>query len=150
MLDLARNPNCWFFHAKAQFLHPWLTVEVCPGGQLSSLVALSQMSRLVGKPAMWFPNRSDTNRPAQSQKQARTLKEVYYPCSKTKAVISFAVIAKLICVFVFAYADCWFSHEAAQMISNSKFLSLLESKIVLLIQRLRKKCNDQMFMKQFA
>ena len=22
---------------------------------------------------------------------------------------------KLICVFVFAYADCWFSHEAAQL-----------------------------------
>ena len=24
------------------------------------------MSRLVGKPTMWFPNRSDTNRPGQS------------------------------------------------------------------------------------
>ena len=35
--------------------------------------------------------------------------------AKTKALISFAVTAKLICVFVFAYADCWFSHEAAQM-----------------------------------
>ena len=34
---------------------------------------------------------------------------------KTKALISFAVTAKLICVFVFAYADCWFSHEVAQM-----------------------------------
>ena len=34
--------------------------------------------------------------------------------AKTKALISFAVTAKLICVFVFAYADCWFSHEAAQ------------------------------------
>ena len=33
--------------------------------------------------------------------------------AKTKAMISFAVTAKLICVFVFAYADCWFSHEAA-------------------------------------
>ena len=31
------------------------------------------------------------------------------------AQISFAVTAKLICVFVFAYADCWFSHEAAQI-----------------------------------
>ena len=30
-------------------------------------------------------------------------------------LISFAVTAKLICVFVFAYADCWFSHEAAQI-----------------------------------
>ena len=34
---------------------------------------------------------------------------------KTKALISFAVTAKLICVFVFAYADCWFSHEAAHL-----------------------------------
>ena len=34
--------------------------------------------------------------------------------AKTKALISFAVTAKLICVFVFAYADCWFSHGAAQ------------------------------------
>ena len=33
--------------------------------------------------------------------------------AKTKALISFAVTAKLICVFVFAYADCWFSHVAA-------------------------------------
>ena len=29
--------------------------------------------------------------------------------AKTKARISFAVTAKLICDFVFAYADCWFS-----------------------------------------
>ena len=28
--------------------------------------------------------------------------------AKTKALISFAVTAKLICVFVFAYADSWF------------------------------------------
>ena len=33
--------------------------------------------------------------------------------AKTKVLISFAVTAKLICVFVFAYADCWFSHGAA-------------------------------------
>ena len=30
-----------------------------------------------------------------------------------KVLISFAVTAKLICVFVFAYAKCWFSHDAA-------------------------------------
>ena len=28
--------------------------------------------------------------------------------AKTKALISFAVTAKLICAFVFAYAKCWF------------------------------------------
>ena len=38
--------------------------------------------------------------------------------AKTKALISFAVTAKLICVFVFAYADCWFSNEAAHFSSH--------------------------------
>ena len=49
------------------------------------------MSYLVGKPTMWFPNRSDTNQAVQSQKQARSLKfqiseeeEVYYPCSENR------------------------------------------------------------------
>ena len=32
--------------------------------------------------------------------------------AKTKALISFAVTAKLICVFVFAYAKSRFSHDA--------------------------------------
>ena len=32
------------------------------------------LSRLVGKPTMWFLNRSDTNRAVQLQKQARSLK----------------------------------------------------------------------------
>ena len=70
----------------------------------------------MGKPTMWFPNRSDTNRPVQSQKQARSLnfwinveEELCYPSNENKG-------ANLICVFVFAYADCWFSHEAAQMV----------------------------------
>ena len=42
---------------------------------------------------------------------------------KTKALISFAVTAKLICVFVFAYAGCWFFHEAAQMMILSNLSS---------------------------
>ena len=72
---------------------------------------------------MWFPNRSDTNRPVQVQKQARSFKfwgyveeELYYSSKENKGVICFAVTAKRICAFVFAYADCWFSHEAAHMI----------------------------------
>ena len=32
--------------------------------------------------------------------------------AKTKALISFAVTAKLICVSVFAYAKLWFSHDS--------------------------------------
>ena len=66
---------------------------------------------------MWFPNRSDTNWAVQAQKMARRFKkkrDCTFPVAKTKAPISFAVTAKLICVFVFAYADCWFSHETAQ------------------------------------
>ena len=31
------------------------------------------------------------------------------------ALISSAVTAKLISAFVFTYANCWFSHEAAQI-----------------------------------
>ena len=34
---------------------------------------------------------------------------------KTKALISFAVTVKLICVFVLAYAKTRFSHDAAQL-----------------------------------
>ena len=37
---------------------------------------------------------------------------------KTKALISFAVTAKLICVFVFAYAKSRFSHDAAHIVLN--------------------------------
>ena len=46
--------------------------------------------------------------------------------AKTKALISFAVT-----VFVFAYADCWFSHEAAHFFQSSlttKALISLECK----------------------
>ena len=39
--------------------------------------------------------------------------------AKTKALISFAVTAKLICVFVFAYANIRFSHVAAHISTTS-------------------------------
>ena len=60
---------------------------------------------------MWFPNRSDTNRPVQSQKRARSLKfwslkveeELYYPSSENKG------------------ADCWFSHGAAHIFLRQIF-----------------------------
>ena len=35
--------------------------------------------------------------------------------AKTKALISFAVTAKLICVFVIAYTKIRFSHDAAHL-----------------------------------
>ena len=36
--------------------------------------------------------------------------------AKTKTLISFAVTAKLICIFVFAYAKSRFSHDEAQLV----------------------------------
>ena len=36
---------------------------------------------------------------------------------KTKALISFAVTMKLVCVFVFANVDCWFSDAVAGLLS---------------------------------
>ena len=39
--------------------------------------------------------------------------------AKAKTLISFAVTAKLIYVFVFAYAKSRFSHDAAQIIINA-------------------------------
>ena len=65
-----------------------------------------------------FPTRSDTNRAVQSQRMAikcnfafRKQRNCTSYVAKTKALISFAVTAKLICVFVFAYAKCKFSHD---------------------------------------
>ena len=77
------------------------------------------------KPTIWVPTRSGTNRTVQSQKQARSLKirvKVKRYCTicvaKTKALISCAVAAQLICAFVFAYANCWFSHAVAHICSH--------------------------------
>ena len=36
--------------------------------------------------------------------------------AKAMALISFAVTAKLICAFVFAYAKYWFPHDTAHLI----------------------------------
>ena len=64
---------------------PW---EVVPRQVFASY---NHMSHLVGKPTMWFPNRSDTNRAVQAQKTARSLKfwskvekELYYLSSENK------------------------------------------------------------------
>ena len=69
-----------------------------------------------------FPTRSDTNRAVQLQKMARgwtfRIKKVgdyIIYVVKTKALISFAVTAKLICLFVFAYAKSRFSHDEAHI-----------------------------------
>ena len=82
------------------------------------------------KPTIWVLTRSDTNQAVQLQKMVsgwkawiKRVEEFYYCVAKTKALISFSVTAKLICAFVFAYADCWFSHAAAQLILCSNMLN---------------------------
>ena len=46
---------------------------------------------------------------------------------KTKALISFAVTAKLVWAFVFAYANCLFSHAAAQLLYSYNYSDTYES-----------------------
>ena len=43
---------------------------------------------------------------------------------KTKALISFAFTVKLICVFVFAYAKHWFSHDVAHISLNNEHFEM--------------------------
>ena len=45
----------------------------------------------------------------------RKLRDCTIRVAKTKTLISFAVTAKLICVFVFAYAKKRFSHDEAHI-----------------------------------
>ena len=44
---------------------------------------------------------------------------MYYPCSENKGPDHLRRTAKLICAFVFAYANCWFSHAEAHLISTA-------------------------------
>ena len=58
----------------------------------------------VRKPVSGFSTRSNTNRAVQPQKMDRGLKLVkrlHSLIAKTKALISFRVTAKLVCIFVF-------------------------------------------------
>ena len=39
-------------------------------------------------------------------------------CGKNRGTIN---CAQLICEFIFAYADCWFSYVAAQLLSDNEY-----------------------------
>ena len=60
------KPHCWFSHEAAHLCMFQRSVI--------RKVNHPKMSRLVGKPTMWFRNRSDTNQAVQQQKQAGSLK----------------------------------------------------------------------------
>ena len=53
------------------------------------------------------------------------MRDCTFRVAKTKVLISFAVTVKLVCIFGFAYVNCCFSHEAAQ-ISGQKVLSFCQ------------------------
>ena len=63
--------------------------------------------------------------------------------AKTKARISFAVIAKLICVFVFGYPKCWFSHDVAHMYFEEECFQMLQPNVCIahLQDSITKGCN---------
>ena len=80
------------------------------------------------KTTIWVSDQVRHNQAVQSQKKARSLKfrikfkkkrDSTIRVVKTKMLISCAFTAQLICVFVFAYADCWFSNAAAQYSESS-------------------------------
>ena len=67
--------------------------------------------------------------------------------AKTKALISLAVTAKLICVFVFAYAKSRFSHNAAHLIKSNKsnelkMLNILTGNNILQSKEMAERNND--------
>ena len=67
------------FPWSSHFLHENVVRKIVVPSSSSDLrcvcqIVVKNMSRLVGKPTMWFPNRSDTNRPVQAQKTARSMK----------------------------------------------------------------------------
>ena len=60
--------------------------------------------------------------------------------AKTKALISFAVTAKLICVFVFACAKSRFSHDAAHNVCDILFMDTLfdvrKHNVIIMLEKL--------------
>ena len=71
---------------------------------------------------MWFSNRSDTNRPVEAQKRARSLKflisveeELYYPSSENKGADQLRIYREADLCLCLRNANCWLSHEAAHL-----------------------------------
>ena len=79
-----RKPHCWFSHEAAKLYSVGVFVTYTKHIRIVQCSLLStrriyctfdvNLSRLVGKPTMWFSNRSDTNWSVSSQKMARSLK----------------------------------------------------------------------------
>ena len=94
--------------------------EVKGGANKIMAVVSNHLSHVMKNPTMWFSNRSDANGAVKHRRWLETgnfgfrkKRHCTIHVAKTKALISFAVTAKLICAFVFAYAKCWLSHDEA-------------------------------------
>ena len=70
----------------------------------------------MGNPTIWASEHKSACTCTEADWKLEISDDCTISVAKTKALICFAVTAKLICVFVFAYADCWFSYGAAHMI----------------------------------
>ena len=77
----------------------------------------------MGKPKMWFPNRSDTNRPVRAQKRARSLKyrieveeALYYPSSDNKGADQLRSYCEADLRLCFRLCRLLVTHVAAQLI----------------------------------
>ena len=109
------------------------------------------MSHLVGKPTMWFSNRSDTNRPVQAQKRARSLKfrieveeELYIPSSENKGAdqlrghreADLRLCFRLCRLLVFPWGGSYFA-KAGILKASKQFMCYYRFKCVLI----RNSCN---------
>ena len=84
----------------------------------SAQLQLSNMSLVVRKPVFGVPDQVRHKPGCTATEDGKRLEILYLGSrgiAKPKALISFAVTAKLICVFVFAYVKSQFSHDAAQI-----------------------------------
>ena len=76
-----------------------------------------------GKTSNVVSEQGDTNQAVQAQKKTsdfgfKKKRNCIICIVKTKVLISFAVTAKLVCAFVYAHANCWFSREMAHIFGH--------------------------------
>ena len=96
-----------------------------PGTTLSGAVVHIEAASLENQQYGFRTGPTQTN--LYSHKRWLEAGKVHYPCCEHKGadqLRSYCEADKLICAFVFAYADCWFSHEAAhRRLQRCMFLS---------------------------
>ena len=92
---------------------------------------------------MWFPNRSDTNRPVQAQNTARSLKfriyvgeELYYPSSENKGADQLRSNCEAELRLCFRLCRLLFSHVVAHIYILFSYIKRLYDKSIIMVLRL--------------